>query len=131
MKKAVILAGPLLAAFFAALPSAPATAQRVDNVLTIYGNDPCPTSNGEEIVVCKRLDERERYRIPEELRGSLPSPGNERWADRAKSLEYVGASGTGSCTANGNGGWTGCWSRLMKQARDERKQAAASEREAP
>jgi hypothetical protein len=124
MKIGATLGLAALSLFASLVPAAPAAAQ---NVLTIYGDDPCPTSNGEEIVVCKRLDERERYRIPENLRSSAPSPGNERWADRAKSLEYVGASGTGSCSASGSGGWTGCWSQLMKQAREERKQQAAGE----
>jgi len=99
----------------------PVVAQSQQNVLIVYGNDPCPTTkSGEEIVVCARKPEADRYRIPEQLRSSNP-PANERWADRAKSLETVGASGAGSCSATGAGGWTGCWSKMMDKARGERK----------
>ena len=112
------LGGSMLAGGVALTPAA---AQSNDRVLIIYGKDPCPQSNGEEIVVCQRLDERERYRIPEGLRDSTPSPRNERWADRARSLEYVGASGTGTCSNSGQGSWTGCWSQLMKQAKADRQ----------
>jgi hypothetical protein len=89
-------------------------------VLIVYGNDPCPTSNGEEIVVCARRPENDRYRIPEELREST-AKGAPSWSERTKSLEYVGTSGTNSCTPVGSGSWTGCWSQLMRQAREERK----------
>lgn len=124
MTKPLLIAalGTALSALFV-LP-APAVAQSQQNVLVVYGNDPCPTTkSGEEIVVCARKPEADRYRIPEQLRSSN-MPQNERWADRAKSLEYVGASGTGSCSATGAGGWTGCWSKLMDQAKAERKAAA-------
>ncbi len=54
--------------------------------LVIYGKDKCPTnSNGEEIVVCKRLDERERYRIPSNLREEAgPPQKTESWAVRSQ-----------------------------------------------
>ncbi len=105
---------------------APAPAQQADRVLIVYGSDKCPESEGESIVVCARKPESERFRIPEELRHS---PGPPNWRDKARSLEYVGRSGTASCSAAGTGGWTGCWSSLMSQARAERradKDAAAA-----
>jgi len=37
------------------------------NQLVIFGDDPCPQSSEDEIVVCARKDESERYRIPETL----------------------------------------------------------------
>ena len=59
----------LFAALIAAAPlAAPVQAQRSERVLTIFGTDPCPTSNGEVIVVCNRRPEGERFRIREELR---------------------------------------------------------------
>src|ERR1700760_4458084 len=64
----------------------PAFAQQEDKVLIIYGDDPCPSSAGQEIVVCARKPESERFRIPSELR----SGGVNNWREKAKSLEYVG-----------------------------------------
>jgi hypothetical protein len=101
----------------------PALAQQEDRVLVIYGNDPCPTSSGQEIVVCARKPEAERFRIPSELR----TGGVNNWRERAKSLEYVGASGAQSCSASGTAGWTGCWNQLMSSARAERNDKKASD----
>ena len=57
---------PLLIAGLAALalPAAPAVAQddqpqKIFNLI-VYGDDPCPTGEGEEIVVCARKPESER-----------------------------------------------------------------------
>ncbi|MCY7280114.1 MAG: hypothetical protein LH610_04320, partial [Sphingomonas bacterium] len=65
-------------------PAAPSLAQngKVSEII-VYGTDPCPRSTDDEIVVCARKDERERYRIPERLRqgGSLQS--RQSWAARA------------------------------------------------
>ena len=119
-----ILAGAAAAA--AALIPAAAPAQggngRIARVV-IYGNDRCPTaSTGEEIVICARRPETERYRIPRELRDQTPSdnPENVSWAERAQSLEYVGRTGIQSCSTVGPGGFTGCWSELVRTARGER-----------
>ena len=98
----------------------PATAQRTERVLVIFGNDKCPTSNGEEVVVCSRKPEGERYRIPEELRRT-ESRGNENWGDRATQLEYVGRSGVQSCSPVGVGGASGCFQELSRKACDEDK----------
>ena len=51
----------------------PALAQRVNEII-VYGTDPCPRSTDDEVVVCARKPEAERFRIPERLRegGSLP-----------------------------------------------------------
>jgi hypothetical protein len=99
----------------------PATAQNGIARITVYGNDPCPRSQGDEIVVCARVPESERYRVPKQLREAKKS-GIQSWGERAESLEYVGASGTSSCSPAGAGGWTGCQSQLLSQARAERKQ---------
>lgn len=110
-----------IAALATALPlAAPVEAQRTERVLTIFGTDPCPTSNGEEIVVCRRMPEAERYRIPEQLRRSTDR-GNENWGDRAASLEYVGRSGVNSCSTSGSGGASGCFRELARKACEEDK----------
>lgn len=114
---------PALAILAMATPiafGAPAMAQRQERVLNVYGKDPCPTSNGEEIVVCRRLPEGERYRIPEELR-KTEGRANETWGDRAGTLEYVGKSGTNSCSASGAGGASGCHRKLVRKACEEDK----------
>ncbi len=65
----------------------PAEAQRNETFLYVYGDDDCPTSNGEEIVVCVRLDESERYRIPQQLRETRDQPADSAWASRARAIE--------------------------------------------
>lgn len=109
----------------AALPAAPAIAQEpVDgarvNQLIVYGEDPCPASSADEIIVCARKPEGERFRIPENLREDPNAPINNAWANRAEALEYVGRSGTGSCSPAGAGGAVGCLNDLIRQARAER-----------
>ncbi|HEY0412711.1 MAG TPA: hypothetical protein VGD66_06200 [Allosphingosinicella sp.] len=111
------------AAAAAALPAAPAAAQTRERVtrVVIYGNDPCPVSES-EIVVCARRPDKERYRIPEELRGGDPDdPRNQSWAARAESLEYAGRTGIQSCSTVGPGGFTGCWTEIMRAARGDRR----------
>ena len=128
MKATLLAAGVALATAAALFPTNPARAQNDSKILVVFGNDKCPTSNGEEIVVCSRKPEGERYRIPQELRESAKTPVSPSWTDRAMNLEYVGRQGTSTCTPGGGGGdWTGCWSDLMKQARAERKEKKAEE----
>lgn len=91
------------------------------NQIIVYGDDPCPASTGDDIVVCARKPDGDRYRIPEALRGVDPNnPVNDSWVNRAEQLEYVGKGGIGSCSPNGAGGATGCFNQLMRQARAER-----------
>ena len=117
-KRLLIAGGAALAALLALAPTSAVQAQGVanDKVLVVFGDDPCPAGT-----ICVRKGASERFRIPKELRDSTPSAGNERWADRAKSIDSVGATGTGSCTNVGAGGWTGCWAKEMRQAKAARK----------
>src|SRR3546814_14589792 len=64
--------------------------------------------------------ENERFRIHEALREDPHAPGNESWTNRAVAMEYVGRSGTDSCSPVGGGGFTGCFSKLMRAARADR-----------
>ena len=114
----------------AALGSAPASAQdaggevRIAEII-VYGNDPCPRSTDSEVVVCARKPESERYRIPERFRESGPRQVRESWAARAKSFEYVGQTGTMSCSAVGPGGHTGCLQNMIDRAKAEYRDSRA------
>lgn len=119
----------LLAAAGALLAAAPAAAQKAAaapaaepkiSTMIIYGDDPCPPSTDDTIVVCARKPDKERYRIPEELRGDPNDPTNQAWATRATALEYAGRSGIGSCSTVGPGGASGCFNQIVRQARAER-----------
>lgn len=90
------------------------------NQLIVYGNDPCPVSKGDEITVCARKAESERYRIPKPLRG-IDSPQSEAWTNRVAAYETVGNFGTLSCSPVGAGGSTGCTQKLIDQAYAQKK----------
>jgi hypothetical protein len=150
---AAALAALLLSSAAPAQPAAKPVAAGEEKIsqLIVYGSDPCPKGTDDEIVVCARKPESERFRIPSNLRDS-PRPGNRSWASRAEALQFLGRSGTDSCSATGAGGMTGClnqtiteataergtrdsvnWNRLIEEARRERlsridAQAAAEEK---
>jgi hypothetical protein len=121
LKRIVIMAG--LAAAPLLVPVAHAQNAAQNGVLLIYGDDKCPTNdNGEEIVVCQRLDEAERFRIPQNLRQQPGRPqANESWAVRSEDALDAGRMGTGSCSTVGPGGQTGCFVRQATRARAESK----------
>ena len=112
------------AATAAALGTLSAAAQeeagdRVNTVI-VYGDDECPESVGREIVVCARLEENERYRIPEALRQSS-DPANEPWASKVRAYETVGNFGALSCSPVGSGGELGCTAKMIEAAYQERR----------
>lgn len=122
---------PLVAAALAStvwLLAAPAAAQGVDekvNLVIVYGADECPQPRGgDEITVCARKGEAERYRIPEALRGS-ESPQNDAWNNKVLAYEMVGKSGTLSCSPVGAGGFTGCAQQMIDKAYAEKGQDPA------
>jgi hypothetical protein len=110
-----------------ALSAIPATAQLVDtqsvedqrqqvrNVI-VYGNDPCPAERGDEIVVCARRPESERYRLPPETQA--PNPADRRSAlQRQQEIREATDTGTDSCSAVGPGGHTGCLQQQINRSR--------------
>ncbi|HEX8585429.1 MAG TPA: hypothetical protein VF680_13600 [Allosphingosinicella sp.] len=115
---AIAAAAPLAAQAPAAAPADPKISQVI-----VYGNDACPPSTDDTIVVCAKKPEGERYRIPENLRGNPNDPKNESWATKATELQYVGRSGIGSCSPTGPGGASGCYNDLVRRARAERQGA--------
>ena len=133
LKRIAIVIAAAAAPLFAA---APAHAQNAvqNGVLIIYGNDKCPTNkNGEEIVVCQRLDEGERFRIPKNIRETTPtSPQKgEAWAVRSQDALTSGNFGTGSCSTVGVGGQTGSFVQRATAARAERRAQKKAETELP
>lgn len=94
------------------------------NQVIVYGDDQCKPSTDNEIVVCNRLPESDRYRVPQIFRGGDPSdPRNEAWANRIVAVERVGRFGTDSCSPVGLGGFTGCTQSLVSGAKAERRAA--------
>ena len=116
-----------LTAACAFLLASPAVAQdeggdRVNQVI-IYGDDECPQSDADTITVCARMDESERYRIPERLRQS-GDPANQAWTEKVKAFEAVGDFGPLSCTPIGAGGELGCTAEMIEAAFAERAQGS-------
>jgi hypothetical protein len=110
----------------ALLASAPAAAQGAAaepkvSTMIVYGDDPCPPSTDDTIIVCGRQPEKERFRIPEALRGNPNDPTNQAWATRSQALEVAGRSGIGSCSPVGPGGASGCFNQIVQAARAERR----------
>jgi hypothetical protein len=120
----ITLAGSAaVAAAFAAFP-VPATAQadKAISEIIVYGNDPCPRSTDDQVVVCARKPEGERFRIPEKLRSGGPRQTRDAWANKARQFETVGSTGTFSCSPVGPGGYTGCLTQVINQAKRERSE---------
>jgi len=104
----------------ATTPAAPSRNAPVNGVLTLFGNERCPTnSDGAEIVVCVRRSAQEQFRIPKELREFEVTPENEAWAARVKSNADAGAAGIGTCTTVGPGGGIGCFVQNARRAKTE------------
>jgi hypothetical protein len=102
-------------------PAGPVDTEKV-KLVYVYGDDPCPEQGSDdEILICAKMPEQERYRSPKELRGDPYAPQNTSWVQRAKSLETVGLSGINSCSTSGAGGFTGCFAKLAREAKEERK----------
>jgi len=100
----------------------------INGVLTLFGNERCPTNaNGEEIVICVRRSAQEQYRVPKELREFVVTPENESWAAKAQGVmdTGVGVSSIGSCSAVGPGGASGCFGQRVRESRAENRARAA------
>jgi hypothetical protein len=124
MRRLVLLAAAPLAIAFAPAPAAAqdAPGDKI-NIVDVYGEDPCPQSSDDVIVVCRRMDEEERYRIPEALRQS-DSPQNQSWSNRVQSFEAVGNFGPLSCSPVGLGGELGCTAQMIAAAYEEKRTGA-------
>ena len=106
---------PLLFLLQATADKAPA--ERI-STLVVYGSDPCPRSRDDEIVVCARQPESERYRIPKALREREKTVADGSWSGTAQMLEFVSRKGLpGSCSPVGSYGQSGCFRQFLEQNR--------------
>jgi len=123
MKLALILPLLLLAAAPAvAAPKAEDPSPRV-STLVVFGDDPCPRSKDDEIVVCARQPESDRYRIPKQFRKRPKTDAvSQSWVQRARTLDMVSQKGLpNSCSPQGSNGQTGCMRQFLEAARAERE----------
>jgi hypothetical protein len=110
-----------VATALSALCAAPAAAEdgapARQSTLVVYGSDPCPRSTApDEIVVCARRPETDRYRIPAPLRRRSQPPSEVSWASRIDSLDEASAHmRPDSCSAVGSFGQTGCTQSMIRQ----------------
>lgn len=121
MRRSIAVSAVVASLWALSVPAAAQDAGERVNQLIIYGDDPCPQSSGDEITVCARKDESERYRIPEPLRG-VESPQNDAWNNKVIAYETVGKAGIRSCSPAGAGGELGCTQRLIDTAYAEKRQ---------
>jgi hypothetical protein len=75
-----------------------------------------PRGTGDEVIVCARRPDSERFRVPENLRTSdAPRPRSN--LQRDKEARAVAATGPQSCSAVGPGGASGCLLRDISNSR--------------
>ena len=97
------------------------------SILYTYGDDPCPPSTGDEIVVCAQRPESERYRVPKELREELKDDapvGGGSWASAVEGYDDIARLGRpNSCSVVGSNGFTGCTAALLRDWFEARRAA--------
>ena len=129
-KMLMAIAAP--AAAMAALAN-PASAQQSQQLeVIVYGDDPCPRSAEDEIVVCRRLNEEDRYRIPQEFRENPPEtdPARQSWAARVQYLESKNVTGIPQCSAVGPAAAEGCLQEEINRS-TARREALEEDEAAP
>jgi hypothetical protein len=118
-----LLLAPLLIAtpLTVATPVQAEAPQRIFNLI-VYGDDACPKADADEIVVCARKPESERYRIPKKLREKPEVMGGPGWGSQVATMENVQRQTLpGSCSAIGSYGYTGCTAKMLQQWFAERR----------
>ena len=126
----------LLAGIAAAVPAAAqdtdakTTGQKIAEVV-VFGNDPCPRSTDDEVVVCTRIPESYRYRMPEAYRPSGTYQQRQSWANKARAIERVGRTGIQSCSPVGPAGYTGCMQQMINSAKEESRESTAEQNTPP
>ena len=95
-----------------------------EKLVIVYGSEACPKSpDPNEIIVCSRRPEEERYRIPPSVRNDIGKPGDR--SRKGLVAEAAGGAGgsIGSCTPIGPGGGTGCNQQMQDRYRAEKRAA--------
>jgi hypothetical protein len=125
--KYLLLPSLLAAGLVASIAATAAPIEKRTANLIVYGNDPCPKAAGDEIVVCARRPESERYRIPKRLRDRPKTDApSTSWASRWEGVEEQNRfTRPDSCSPVGTGGQTGCTQAMLHQWWLERRAAAA------
>lgn len=94
--------------------------------VTVYGNDACPKPlDPEEIVVCARRPEEERYRF-KQLESDFGERLEQGGSDRVLGAMDAGnAGGPGSCSTVGPNGSAGCSMKFIAREKKIRKREEA------
>ncbi|MDF0541115.1 hypothetical protein PX699_02070 [Sphingobium sp. H39-3-25] len=124
-----LLAGAVMLASAMVAPSQARAEEPPQRIFAavVYGDDPCPKGEDDEIVVCARKPESERYRIPKALREKPEPVGGPGWASQVANMEAAGRQVLpGSCSAIGSNGFTGCTAAMLAQWFAERRMQQSS-----
>ena len=121
----------LAAALASAALLAPVTAappQRRQVAVTVYGAERCPPSTGDEIVVCAREPESERFRIPRKLREQAKDRrAAAAWGARVAATEDATRfTRPDGCSPVGSFGQSGCTAAAIRSWYAERRAARAA-----
>jgi hypothetical protein len=112
MRISLMLTGLALGAGLGFATTGPAAAQNVrTRTVVVFGTDECPKStNPDEVIVCARRPEEERYRIPKTIRDEEKVNREDNVAEKRAALAEgrSGKTGIGSCSTAGAGGSMGC-----------------------
>ncbi|MFT8736063.1 MAG: hypothetical protein ABF760_01220 [Zymomonas mobilis] len=101
--------------------------------LVVYGEDKCPQGKGNEIVICARKPENERYRLPKRFRDQQKQKfANSAWGPKVADLERTTSTGLPtSCTTSGSNGISGCYHQFIMDSIAERQQRKTSKYDDP
>ncbi len=110
------LAGTAIAAGSLVLVPAAALAQTRNSEVIVYGTDPCPRETDSTVVVCRRLPETQRFRLPPNLRPAAPPQTRNSWVNRSKAMANTTGVGPMACSAIGPAGQSGCALQEINQA---------------
>ena len=121
----------VLAAFMLIPSAAIADPPARELTLVIYGDDPCPRAdNPDEVVVCARRPEAERFRVPRAIRERQQT--EVAWGSRVEGLEEESRPmRPNSCSVVGSNGFTGCNAAMIRQWYAERRARRAEEESVP
>jgi hypothetical protein len=106
---------------------------RIRNVV-VYGEEPCPTAEEGEIVVCSRKDADEQFRIPEDLRQTEYTPAKNSWVNKAQVVDEISREAGGlpdTCSPVGTGGQTGCFMEAARKAAAARRERQREQESIP